>query len=94
MPEVEIPCVQCKEIFIFSEKEQEIFYQRNMMTPQRCSVCRSKKGKKKTENKQGRFEIVCDHCGRHDTVSFQPKVGRSILCKDCFQASRARSKVA
>ena len=43
MPDVEIPCVQCKEIFIFTEKEQENFYQRNMMTPQRCGKCRSKK---------------------------------------------------
>ena len=30
MPDVEIPCVQCKEIFTFTEKEQENFYQRNM----------------------------------------------------------------
>lgn len=90
MPDVEMPCVQCKENFVFSEKEQEIFYQRNMMTPQRCPGCRSKKGKK-TESKKGRFEIVCDHCGRHDSVPFEPKVGRSVLCKDCFQASRARS---
>lgn len=100
MPEVEIPCVQCKEIFIFSEKEQQIFYERNMMTPQRCSNCRSRKksGNKSIDNsignKDGRFEIVCDHCGRHDSVPFQPKVGRAVLCKDCFQASRARSKVA
>ena len=33
MPDIEIPCVQCREIFIFSEKDQEIFYQRNMMPP-------------------------------------------------------------
>jgi CxxC-x17-CxxC domain-containing protein len=100
MPEVEIPCVQCKEIFIFTEKEQQLFYERNMMTPQRCTKCRSKKKAKNISkdkskrNKDGRFEIVCDHCGRHDSVPFQPKVGRSVLCKDCFQASRARSRVA
>ncbi|MGI8543013.1 MAG: zinc-ribbon domain containing protein, partial [Aridibacter sp.] len=28
------------------------------------------------------------------TVPFQPKVGRSVLCKDCHQANRSRSKVA
>ncbi len=92
MPDVEIPCVQCKEIFIFSEKEQEIFYQRNMMSPQRCSQCRSKKKGKK--NVGGRYEIVCDHCGKHDSVPFQPKVGRSVLCKECFEASRSRARVA
>ncbi len=91
MPDVEIPCVQCKEIFIFSEKEQEIYYQRNMMTPQRCTKCRTRKAAL-SEDKGKRFEIVCDHCGKHDTVPFKPKVGRSILCKICFQANRSRAK--
>ena len=31
MPDVEIPCVQCKDVFLFTEKEQETFYQRNML---------------------------------------------------------------
>lgn len=91
MPDIEIPCVQCKEIFVYTEKEQEVFYQRNMMTPQRCSKCRSKKAVK-SENTHARFEIVCDHCGRHDRVPFQPKVGRSVLCKECHQASRSRTR--
>ena len=42
MPDIEIPCVQCREIFLFTEKEQEMFYQRNMMPPQRCAKCRAK----------------------------------------------------
>jgi CxxC-x17-CxxC domain-containing protein len=25
-------------------------------------------------------------------VPFQPKVGRSVLCRDCFQASRSKGK--
>ncbi|MCA1590197.1 MAG: zinc-ribbon domain-containing protein [Acidobacteria bacterium] len=43
MPDVETTCVQCKEVFLFTEKEQETFYQRNMMAPKRCAKCRSKK---------------------------------------------------
>ena len=93
MPEVEIPCVQCKEIFIFTEKEQEMFYQRNMASPQRCPNCRSKKAAR-GENAPKRFDIVCDHCGKHDTVPFQPKVGREVLCKECHQAKRSRARVA
>ncbi|MFN0277325.1 MAG: CxxC-x17-CxxC domain-containing protein [Pyrinomonadaceae bacterium] len=93
MPDVEIPCVQCREIFIFSEKDQETFYQRNMMTPQRCPKCRSKKAAK-GDDAHKRFEIVCDNCGRHDQVPFQPKVGRSVLCKDCFEAGRSRARHA
>ena len=95
MPDVEIPCVQCKEIFVFSEKEQENFYQRNMMTPQRCQKCRTKKAAARSnEGTKKRFEIVCDHCGKHDSVPFQPKVGRSVLCKECFEAGRSRARVA
>jgi CxxC-x17-CxxC domain-containing protein len=25
-------------------------------------------------------------------VPFQPKVGRSVLCKECYQAGRSRSR--
>ena len=92
MPDAEIPCVQCKEIFIFTEKEQEQFYQRNMTTPQRCPKCRSKKAALKAEPST-RFEIICDGCGKPDHVPFQPKVGRSILCRECHQASRVSRKV-
>ena len=91
MPEVEISCIQCKEVFIFSEKEQENFYQRNMMAPQRCPKCRSKKAAKRPDAPK-RYEIVCDHCGKHDTVPFQPKVGRSVYCKACHEASWSRAK--
>jgi CxxC-x17-CxxC domain-containing protein len=94
MPDLEIPCVQCKEIFLFTEKEQEIFYQRNMMQPQRCAKCRSKKAAVTTADAPKRFEIVCDNCGKHDQVPFQPKVGRSVLCKECHEASRSRARFA
>lgn len=92
MPDIETVCVQCKEMFLFTEKEQEIFYQRNMMPPQRCSNCRSKKAASKSDT--SRFEIVCDNCGKHDQVPFQPKVGRSILCRECHEASRSRARFA
>ncbi len=97
MPDLEVPCVQCRENFLFSEKEQEIFYQKNLPAPQRCAKCRSAKVTT-TENlppkHPQRFEIICDHCGKHDQVPFQPKVGRSVLCKECHQASRSKTRVA
>lgn len=93
MPDVEITCVQCKDVFVFSEKDQEIYYQKNMMQPQRCMRCRSKKAAQR-EDAPKRYEMVCDNCGRHDTVPFQPKVGRAVLCKDCHEASRSRVRHA
>ena len=93
MPDIEISCIQCKDVFVFGEKEQQMFYERNMMAPQRCQRCRSKKAALR-EDAPSRFDIICDHCGRHDTVPFQPKVGRSVLCKDCHEASRSRARFA
>ena len=93
MPDLELPCVQCKEVFVFAEKEQQLFYQRNLPQPQRCPNCRTKKAGT-GDNAPVRFEIVCDNCGKHDRVPFQPKVGRAVLCKECFQASKSRVRVA
>ena len=93
MPDVEMSCVQCKDTFHFTEKEQGVFYERNMAPPQRCLKCRSKKAATGV-NAPTRFEIVCDNCGKHDTVPFQPKVGRSVLCRDCHQASKSRVRSA
>jgi len=93
MPDVDITCVQCKETFLFSEKDQEMFYQRNMPAPQRCAKCRPKKNATADESRK-RFEIVCDHCGKHDQVPFQPKVGRSVLCRECHEASRSRARIS
>ena len=60
MPDIEIPCVQCKEVFTFTEKEQELFYLKNMMAPQRCQKCRSKKaatGENAPESEFGRVYV-------------------------------------
>lgn len=48
----------------------------------------------KGENAPAKFEIVCDHCGKHDHVPFQPKVGREVLCRECFNASKSRMRFA
>ena len=53
MPDVETTCVRCKETFLFTEKEQEIFYQRNMMPPQRCAKCH---GSYRRAFREARFE--------------------------------------
>ncbi len=93
MPDAELTCVECKDIFLFSEKDQEDFYRMNMMAPQRCTKCRSRK-RAETTDSTARFEIVCDNCGKRDHVPFQPKEGRTVLCKQCHSAQRARTKQA
>jgi CxxC-x17-CxxC domain-containing protein len=93
MPDVETTCVQCKDTFLFTEKEQETFYQRNMASPQRCPKCRAKKAAEGSDAPK-KFEIVCDNCGKHDRVPFQPKVGRTVLCRECHEASRSKARIS
>lgn len=32
-----------------------------------------------------RYEIVCSHCGKRDTVSFKPFEGSAVLCRECME---------
>lgn len=92
MPDLNVTCAKCGSGFLFSEKEQNYYYQRNLIWPKHCPDCR---GAKKTqnpavsENKQ-RYEITCDQCGKTDNVPFKPAAGRAILCKECYQAMRSK----
>jgi len=36
------------------------------------------------------FPITCSNCGKQDTVPFQPKDGRPVLCRDCFRSQNPR----
>ncbi|MGH8598068.1 MAG: CxxC-x17-CxxC domain-containing protein, partial [Gammaproteobacteria bacterium] len=59
----------------------------------RCKACRDARRANFSSSRGGgerqRFEIVCDQCGKSDTVPFKPSSGRPILCGECFSASRA-----
>jgi len=36
------------------------------------------------------YDAVCSECGTPTQVPFQPTAGRPVLCRDCFQAQKAR----
>lgn len=88
-------CKDCGSEFVFTASEQE-FYQKKGFTnePVRCQNCRAAK---KTRMEGGRggdrgprqmFEITCSECGNKDTVPFQPRGDRPVLCRTCFQKQR------
>jgi CxxC-x17-CxxC domain-containing protein len=91
MPDVEIPCIACGTVFIFSEREQGFHYQRNLPNPQRCVKCRPRKAENGS-SETARHEIICDHCGRKDFVPFKPKNGRPVHCRDCHNANKSKSR--
>ncbi len=100
MPDLELSCIQCQSSFTFTERDQDIFYQRNQPQPQRCANCRPTRRKMAVaaanpeNNPKKRYEIVCDRCGKKDLVPFVPKIGRNILCSNCHQANRSRTRFA
>jgi len=102
MPDMEITCAECGDSFPFTEREQDYYRERGLSHPKRCKPCRDARRANFVGPKQGggggaereRFDIVCDQCGKPDTVPFKPQVGRPVLCGNCFSASRAQNRGA
>lgn len=94
MPDLEITCTECGTAFPFTEREQEYYRERNLTHPKRCKPCRDARranfgSSRGPGGERQRFEIVCDQCGKTDTVPFKPSSGRPVLCGDCFGANRS-----
>jgi CxxC-x17-CxxC domain-containing protein len=98
MPDLEINCAECGSTFPFTEREQDYYRERGLTHPKRCKPCRDARranfgGQRQSGGGGGereRFEIVCDQCGKSDSVPFKPQAGRPVLCGECFAASRAQ----
>lgn len=99
MPDLEITCAECGEVFSFAEREQDYYRERGLSHPKRCKACRDARRANFGSSRGGgsgaereRFEIVCDQCGKTDNVPFKPQEGRPVLCSECFSASRAQNR--
>jgi len=82
-----LKCVDCVQEFIFSAGEQLFFHEKQFQhLPKRCKACKAKRAKVRTC-----FEavVVCSECEVHTTVPFQPRLGRPVLCRSCFERHRA-----
>jgi len=83
-----LKCVDCGADFVFTAGEQEFYAQKGFdNTPKRCQACRAAK-KQEMRSDRKMFEITCSQCGKTDTVPFEPKGDRPVLCGECFKASR------
>lgn len=95
-------CRDCGKDFVWTAGEQEFYKQKGFDNkPSRCPDCRKQK---KMQNGGGRdggrggfggprkqFEITCSECGAKDTVPFEPREGRAVLCRNCFAKNRPQA---
>jgi CxxC-x17-CxxC domain-containing protein len=101
LQEKTIKCFDCSNTFTFSVEEQEAFLAKgHTNAPKRCPACRDARKEKqikagnyravqpgfKSETKL--FPAVCATCGKSTQVPFEPKAGRPVYCRECYQASK------
>jgi len=90
-----IQCKDCGRDFTWTADEQEFYQQKGFNAPLRCKDCRAKARAAHNNGGGGQgggprqsFPITCSNCGAQDTVPFQPRGDKPVLCRDCFRKSK------
>lgn len=91
-----IPCIDCKEDFIWTAGEQLFFRDKELRNPpKRCKACKKAKNSRleaielaKTTGQRHRIEVRanCARCETTTTVPFYPCQGRPVYCRACYLA--------
>lgn len=97
LQEKSMACFDCGVAFTFSVEEQEAFLAKGYANaPKRCPACRE--ARKSRQLKSGNyksiqpgfrvehklFPAVCSQCGQSTQVPFEPKEGRPVFCRNCY----------
>ena len=85
-------CRDCGKEFTWTASEQEFYQQKGFENaPVRCTDCRVLKKARMRDGQRTRqmFEITCSECGKKDSVPFEPRANRPVLCGDCFRKNRS-----
>jgi CxxC-x17-CxxC domain-containing protein len=93
----EIQCSDCGATFIFGAEEQEFFASKGYTNdPKRCPSCRQARksarygdGGYGSRPRRQMFSVVCSQCGKETEVPFEPRQGRPVYCRDCYNAVKA-----
>jgi CxxC-x17-CxxC domain-containing protein len=95
-----IQCFDCATTFTFSVGEQEQFASRGYTNePKRCPSCRQARKARQLGSNGGSsyahdsysqrpqrqmFPVKCSECGKDTEVPFEPRNGRPVYCRDCY----------
>ena len=89
-----LSCRDCGSQFVWTASEQEFYQSKGFQnSPVRCPACRQAKKARMDGGSRGggqrqMYEITCSNCGKNDSVPFQPRGDRPVLCGDCFRKQR------
>ena len=91
-----LQCSDCGATFTFSAEEQELFQTKGYTNePKRCPSCREARKAQRYGNddygyraRRQMFPVVCAECGKETEVPFQPREGRPVYCRECYNKTR------
>lgn len=92
-----LTCADCGQPFTWTASEQKFYADKGFTNPpKRCPSCRQAKKSRMGDDRGGfrsagprqSFPIVCANCGAHDTVPFEPKGDKPVLCRNCFRQQK------
>ena len=93
----ELQCADCGATFTFTVGEQEFFATKGFTNdPKRCPDCRqSRKSEQRgfgfQSSRRQMYPAVCAECGVETEVPFEPREGRPVYCRDCYNSSKTSS---
>ena len=96
-----IKCSDCGCDFTFSTSEQESFAGKGYANdPKRCRLCRASRMVQSNgssaysgysqpwQPRRQMFAAVCAECGKGTDLPFEPRYGRRVYCRDCYEKVR------
>ncbi|MBX6342510.1 MAG: zinc-ribbon domain containing protein [Thermomicrobiaceae bacterium] len=100
-----LTCRDCGTSFVFTAGEQIFYAERGFAQPARCPSCRAARRQARAAEASGEtvspppaprpprqfYPVVCASCGRETMVPFEPRTGRPVYCRECYQRLRAVS---
>jgi len=108
LQEKTIECYDCGTTFVFSIEEQQDYLAKGRRhAPKRCSECREKRkarqqkdsntalfGQFETREERKMYTVTCSECGKRPQVPFEPKSGRPVFCRNCYNRRKVKSQTA
>lgn len=87
-------CQDCGNEFIFTVGEQEFYQEKGFQNePRRCMDCRKNRKRDRRSGSKSLYTVTCAECGMETQVPFEPREGRPVYCRDCFESKgMARSR--